>query len=129
MDKFNVFEVRSVNEELEAEFHNFFKMYNLEPLFTDEHRMNHSITVSDNELRATINTNGKYHDTLKEFSNFLSQSQDNKAYERAVYKILFMSKSMQGLVNNIKSHMDYIKSLPPEKLFNLWNIVYYDKQK
>lgn len=129
MDKFNVFEVRSLNEELEGEFHNFFRKYNLEPLFTDEHRMNHNITVSDNELRAVVNTHGKSHDVLKEFSNFLSQADDNKAYERAVFKILYMSKSMTGLVNNIRNHMDYIKSLPPEKLFNLWNIVYYDKQK
>ena len=123
--KFIIFDVISMNEELENEFHNFFNKYNLSSLFTNEHRAT-SIKVTDNDLRSVINPNNKYHNILKEFGNYLSWSTDNKSYEEALFKIIYEARSFQGLMNNIKKLKDYIENgINVEHMYNMWNIVWY----
>lgn len=126
-NKLQVFDIKSMNEELEDEFHNFFHKYNLLPLFTNEHRST-KITVSDNELRATVNEGGVYHKVLKDFADYLLWASDNKSYEEAIFKIIYESRSMQGLVNNIKKIKAFIETgIDVNHMFNLWNIVFYTK--
>lgn len=124
--KFQIFEPRYNNDELDQEFHNFFHKYNLTPLFTNEHRAG-SITVTYVDARSVINPGGSYHETLKEFADLLTIGNDNKSYEEALFKIIYEARSFQGLMKTIRKLMDYIKSLDPEHMFNMWNIVFYNK--
>lgn len=122
-----VFDVVSINEDLEKEFYKFFHSNNLDSLFTNEHRST-PIKVTDNDLRAVVNDGGAYHEPLKEFASYLSMANDNKSYEEAVFRILYNARSFQGLMNNIKKHMKYIDEIIEDRKFNSWNIVWYDKQ-
>lgn len=125
--KFQLFEPRFNDEELENEFHNFFYKYNLTSLFTNEHRAG-SISVTYVDARSVINTGGSYHETLKEFSDILTIGNDNKSYEEALFKIIYEARSFQGLMKTIRKLMDYIKTMDPDHMFNLWNIVFYNKE-
>lgn len=126
-DKFQIFEPRFNDEELESEFNNFFHKYNLTPLFTNEHRAG-SISVTYVDARSVINTTGSYHKTLKEFSDLLTIANDNKSYEESLFKIIYEARSFQGLMKTIKKLMDNIKTIDPSHMFNLWNIVWYNKE-
>ena len=126
-DKFQIFEPRFNDEELESEFNNFFHKYNLTPLFTNEHRAG-SISVTYVDARSVINTTGSYHKTLKEFSDLLTIANDNKSYEESLFKIIYEARSFQGLMKTIKKIMDNIKTIDPSHMFNLWNIVWYNKE-
>lgn len=125
-EKFHLFEYRFNNDELETEFNNFFHRYNLTPLFTNEHRAG-NVTVSYVDARSVINPSGSYHRTLKDFADLLSIGNDNKSYEEALFKIIYEARSFQAMMNTIKKLMDYIRSLDPDHMFNLWNIVFYNK--
>ena len=128
-DKLLVFNVLSVNEELEKEFNDFFYKYNLLPLFTNEHRAE-QITVTDNDLRSVVNTSGKYHKILTEFSNFLTVGTDNKSFEEVMLQLIHRPKSFQGFMNNIKKVMETLKqAISTGHEWNMWNIVWYDKKK
>ena len=127
VDKFQIFEPRFNDDELESEFNNFFHKYNLSALFTNEHRAG-SITVTYVDARSVINTNGSYHKTLKEFSDILSIANDNKSYEESIFKIIYEARSFQGMIKTIKKLIDYINRLNPDHIFNLWNIVWYNKE-
>ena len=124
---FTIFEPRFNNQELENEFNDFFHRYNLTALFTNEHRAG-SITVTYLDARSVLNPDGSYHNTLKEFGDILSMANDNKSFEEALFKIIYEARSFQGLMRTIKKLMDYIKSLDPNHLFNMWNIVFYNKE-
>lgn len=126
-EKFQIFEPRFNDEELENEFHSFFHKYNLTPLFTNEHRAG-SISVTYVDARSVINTDGSYHETLKEFADLLSIGNDNKSYEEALFKVIYEARSFQGLMKTIRNLIEYIKSIDPEHMFNLWNIVFYNKE-
>ena len=127
MDKFQIFEPKYNDEELDDEFHNFFYKYNLTPLFTNEHRAG-TITVAWIDARSVVKPGGSYHETLKQFADFLTMGNDNKAYEEALFKIIYESRTFQQLMKKIRKLMDYIKTIKPEHLFNLWNIVFYNKE-
>lgn len=124
---YQVFDVISTNTELEKQFYKTLKNFNIDSLFTNEHRST-PIKVTDNDLRAVVNEKGAYHDILKEFSSYLSMANDNKSYEEAVFRILYNARSFQGLMNNIKKHMKYIDSIIEDRKFNTWNIVWYNKE-
>lgn len=126
MDKLHIFEPRFDNEELEDEFQNFFTNYNLKPLFTNEHKAT-GISVTWVDAKSVVNSGGSYHNTLKEFSDFLTRANDNKMYEEATFRILYECNSFQSLIRNIKRHMEYMKTFRPEHEFNSWNIVWYSK--
>ena len=125
-EKFQIFEPRFNDEELETEFNNFFHKYNLTALFTNEHRSG-SITVTYVDARSVINTGGSYHNTLKEFADLLTIGNDNKSYEEALFKIIYESRSFQSFMKKIKDLLEYAKSIDTENLNNLWNIVFYNK--
>ena len=125
-EKFQIFEPRFNDEELENEFNNFFYKYNLTSLFTNEHRAG-SITVTYVDARSVINTGGSYHETLKEFADLLTIGNDNKSYEEALFKIIYESRSFQSFMKKIKDLLEYVKTIDPEQLNNLWNIVFYNK--
>lgn len=126
MDKFQIFEPKFYDDELENEFNEFFYKYNLTSLFTNEHRAG-AITVSYVDARSVINTSGSYHKTLKEFGDILSLANDNKSLEEALFKIIHEARSFQSFMRKIRKLMDYIKTVDPDHLFNLWNIVFYNK--
>lgn len=125
-EKFQIFEPRFNDEELEEEFNNFFHRYNLNSLFTNEHRAG-SISVTYVDAKSVINTGGSYHETLKQFADYLTLGNDNQSYEEALFKLIFESRSFQMLMMKIKKLMDFINTIKPEHLFNLWNIVFYNK--
>lgn len=126
-EKFQLFEPRFNDDELEQEFNNFFIRYNLTALFTNEHRAG-SITVAWVDARSVVNPAGSYHQTLKEFADVLSIGNDNKAYEEALFKIIYEARTFQGFMRTIRKLMDYIKTIDDNHLFNLWNIVFYNKE-
>src|SRR5699024_3175520 len=90
--KFQIFEPRYNNDELDQEFHNFFHKYNLTSLFTNEHRAG-SITVTYVDARAVINPGGSYQETFKKFADLLTIGNDNKSYEETLIKIIYEAKS------------------------------------
>lgn len=126
VQKFQIFNPKYNDDELDNEFHNFFYKYNLTSLFTNEHRAS-EISVTYIDAKSVTNPDGSYHKTLKEFSEYLTIGNDNKSYEEAMFKLIYEARSFQALINSIKKLMDYIKSLDSNHLFNLWNIVWYDK--
>src|SRR5699024_12631220 len=119
-------EPRFNDKELETEINNYFHKYNLTSLFTNEHRSG-SITLTYVDARSVINTDGSYHNTLKEFADLLTIGNDNKSYEEALFKIIYESRSFQSFMKKIKDLLEYAKSIDPENLNNLWNIVFYNK--
>lgn len=122
-----VFNVITVNEELENNFHSFFYENNLLALFTHEHRAA-PIKVTDLDARSVVNFTGKYHKTLKKFADYITMANDNKMYEEALFKILYTSTSFQSLMNHIKKIIEVIESdIDIRHLFNTWNIVWYNK--
>ena len=125
-EKFEIFEPRFNNEELETEFNNFFYKYNLTSLFTNEHRAG-SITVTYVDARSVINTGGSYHETLKEFADLLTIGNDNKSYEEALFKIIYEARSFQSFMKKIRDLLNYAKRVDSKNLNNLWNIVFYNK--
>ena len=125
-EKFEIFEPRFNNEELETEFNNFFYKYNLTSLFTNEHRAG-SITVTYVDARSVINTGGSYHETLKEFADLLTIGNDNKSYEEALFKIIYEARSFQSFMKKIRDLLNFAKTIDSEHLKNLWNIVFYKK--
>lgn len=125
-EKFQIFEPRFNDDELETEFNNFFHKYNLTALFTNEHRAG-SISVTYVDARSVINTDGSYHNTLKEFADLLTIGNNNKSYEEALFKIIYESRSFQSFMKKIKDLLEYAQSIDPKDLDNLWNIVFYKK--
>lgn len=124
--QFQVFNVISVNEELEEEFHSFFNKYGLTPLFTNEHRTT-PIKVTDLDLRSVVNEGGSYHKTLKEFADFLNMANDNKSFEEATFRIIHEARSFQALMKNISELLDFFKNeIDNDHMFNMWNIVWYE---
>lgn len=127
MEDLTIFEPKFNNPELEQEFYNFFTRYDLQALFTNEHRAT-SISVTYLDAKSVVNTSGSYHNTLKKFTDYLHLAQDNKKYEEAIFRIIYEARSFQGLINNIKKHMQYMDSLLEQHKFNSWNIVWYNKE-
>lgn len=125
-EKFEIFEPRFNNEELEKEFNEFFYKYNLTSLFTNEHRAG-SISVTYVDARSVINTGGSYHETLKEFADLLTIGNDNKSYEEALFKIIYEARSFQSFMKKIRDLLNYAKTVDSKNLNNLWNIVFYNK--
>src|SRR5699024_7893271 len=125
-EKFQIFEPRFNDEELETEFNNFFHKYNLTSLFTNEHRAG-SISVTYVDARSVINTDGSYHNTLKEFAELLTIENDNKSYEEILFKIIYKSRSFQVFMKKIKDLLKYAKSVDSEDIKILWNNVFYNK--
>lgn len=124
---FQIFEPRFNDPELEKEFNNFFRKYNLTPLFTNEHRAG-SISVTYVDARSVINDTGSYHNTLKEFGDLLSIANDNKSYEEALFKIIYEARSFQSMMRTVRKLMEYIKTIDDDHMFNMWNIVFYNKE-
>lgn len=123
----NLFDVKTTNEELEQEFYNFFVRWNLTPLFTDAHRAG-TITVTDLDARAVVNYHGAYSGDLRKLGNLMKLGQDNKAYQRAIFSIIYDRKSFRKLMITIREVNNTIEhEIKSEHMYNLWNIVYYTK--
>lgn len=126
--KLEIFEVTTVNEELEKEFNDFFTKWDLLPMFTNAHRTG-TIRVSDSDARAVINSGGAYNKDLKKFSEIMDYAQDNKMYEQAVFSVIYGVKSFQKLMSNVRKVINYIeREIYTEHQYNRWNIVYYTEQ-
>lgn len=123
---FTIFDHKSMNDELIEEFENFFHKYNLDGLFTNEHRTP-PISVSDLDLRSVVNPGGKYHSVFLEFTDYLNFAQDNQMYEDIMFFFINKPRSLKGLVNQVKQAMRYIDGIDQEHLFNQWNIVWYNR--
>ncbi len=120
---------------VEEEFYNFFYSNNLIALFTNEHRAN-PITVSLTQAQSILKAGnadgsgqGQAYKIFKDFSNYLLTAQDNKAYEQAIFKIIYESRTWQGLLKSLQQHMQYIDGIKDGYQHNTWNIVFYDKDK
>ena len=126
-DKIILFDIKSMDQELEYKFYQFFKIYNLDPLFTDAHKTK-QIPVSDNDLRAVVNPGGAYHNTLKYFADYLLVATDNQMVEEAIFRIIESKNSFRGMMNNLKKVKEEIEtSINSKHMFNMWNIVWYNK--
>src|SRR5690625_3858090 len=99
MSEFTIFDYVFNDEELEEEFESYFISNDLLSLFTNEHRSS-PIRVSWTEARALIN--GTYSKDLLQMKEILTIGTDNKMYENAVFRIIYNSRSMQGMVNRIR---------------------------
>lgn len=110
------------------EFTSFFYRHNLMPLFTEEHRAQ-PITVAMIDAQSVIKKDGKANRLLTEFANLISLGTDNKAFNRATFKILHESRTWHGFLKNIEEHLIYLSYIEEQHKFNAWNIVYYDKDK
>lgn len=120
-----IFEVTTVNDEVENEFHSFFTKWDLLPMLTDWNRTG-TIKVTDSDARSVINSGGKYNKELKKFSELLDYAKDNKAYQRAMFTVIEGVKSFQKLMNNVRKITNYIeREIYLEHQYNRWNIVYY----
>ena len=127
-EEIHIFNVNTVNKEVEREFHEFFYKYNLLPLFTNEHRAS-PIPVTDSDARSVIKPSNSYHKVLIEFSDLMNMASDNKMYESALFKIIYNAKSFQGMMNRIKRLIKFIvNDIDNKHLFNTWNIVWYTKE-
>ena len=127
-EEIHIFNVNTVNEEVEQEFHEFFYKYNLLPLFTNEHRAS-PITVTDSDARSVIKPSNSYHKVLIEFSDLMNMASDNKMYESALFKIIYNANTFQGMMNQIKRLIKFIQNdIDNKHLFNTWNIVWYTKE-
>lgn len=126
MDKFTVFDPQFNDEDLENKFNDFFYKYNLAPLFTNEHRSS-PIKVGYLDAKGVANENGSYVKDLKDFSDMLSQGNDNQRYEEATFKVLQKSPNFNVMMRKVRKLIQEYKSTKPEHLFNFWNIVYYNK--
>jgi len=126
MQKFNIFEPLYSNDELENEFTNFFYKYNLTALFTNEHRAQ-SIKVTYVDAKAVVNSGGKYHKILKQFSSIINIAQDNKMYEEALFEIIYTARTFQGFMNQLKKLFDHVAKVY-DHLYNYWNIVFYTEE-
>lgn len=120
-----VFDVRSVNEELENEFHAFFNKNNLLPLFTDEYLAS-SITVTDLDLRSVVNE-GKASKVLETFAELITIGNDNKMYQEALFRIIEEARSFQSMIKKINELNQYIMQIDEKDKHNTWNIVWYNK--
>ena len=127
-ESFHIFSYKFNDEELEQNFNDFFNMYNLTPLFTNEHRAS-PITVSYIDAKSVVNVTGKYHNVLKNFSDYVNSAMDNKMYESALFKTIYQANSFQGLIGIITRIMKHIENdIDNKNLFNTWNIVWYTKE-
>ena len=126
LDKFIVFNVISINEELEEKFQEFFNVQELNALFTHENKTG-QIRVTDNDLRSVVNK-GKYHALFSKLSKYLKIASDNKAYDEAVFKLLDKADTFQQLANNARKVIQFIDDLQANYLYNSWNIVFYTKE-
>jgi len=126
MSEFTIFDYVFNDEELEEEFESYFISNDLQSLFTNEHRSS-PIRVSWTEARALIN--GTYSKDLLQMKEILTIGTDNKMYENAVFRIIYNSRSMQGMVNRIRRiNSYYLNDIDEEHKFNTWNIVWYNKE-
>lgn len=127
-ERFQIFNYRFHNEELEEQFNDFFNMYNLTPMFTNEHRAS-GITISYIDAKSVVNVTGKYHNVLKNFSDYVNTAMDNKMYESALFKAIYQANSFQGLMGIIQRIMKHVQNnIDNKHLFNMWNIVWYTKE-
>ena len=127
-ESFHIFSYKFNDEELEQNFNDFFNMYNLTPLFTNEHRAS-PISVSYIDAKSVVNTTGKYHSVLKNFSDYINTAMDNQMYESALFKTIYQANSFQGLMGIIQRIMKHIENdIDNKHLFNTWNIVWYTKE-
>ena len=127
-ESFHIFSYKFNDEELEQNFNDFFNIYNLTPIFTNEHRAS-PISVSYIDAKSVVNTTGKYHNVLKNFSDYVNSAMDNKMYESALFKMIYQANSFQGLINIVTKIMKHIQNdIDNKHLFNTWNIVWYTKE-
>ena len=127
MSDFTVFEFMFNNEKVENEFIKFFKVNNLDSMFTDEHRTS-PIKVRLPDAQSVINGSGKYAKDLRNISDILSVGQNNQMYNEATFKILDEASTFQKMMNNIRRILNqyHVKTWDKHKK-NIWNIVYYNK--
>lgn len=126
MNKFQIFEPRYNNEELDNEFHNFFYKYNLTPLFTNEHRAS-PISVTYVDARSVVG-GGSYSKILLDLADLISIGNDNKSYEEALFRLIYKPTTFQSFMNYVKKHIELISSIDDDHIHNLWNIVWYAKE-
>ena len=119
-----LFDVLTVDDQRENDFYAFFYKYNLMPLFTDEHRTD-NIKVTDNDVRAVINTGGAYHKPLKELAQLLTIQNENDMFQEAMLKLIDTPTTFQKFMNNVKKVINKLKTITIDKKTRIWTIVFY----
>lgn len=121
-----LFDVKTINEELENEFYNFFVKWDLLALTTDAHRTS-SITVTDADARAVTNYGGAYNKDLKKLSELMNYATTNLSYQQAIFSLIEEPKSFQRFMNKVRKVNNYIeREIRLEHQFNRWNVVFYE---
>ena len=120
----NLFDLLATNQNDIEDFKKFFDVFNMEPLFTNAHRTS-NIKVSWVDMRNVINQ-GRYYDTMVDFSNIMSMNQNNLMFEDALFDIINSTISFQKMIDNMDKLIAYIHNkIKDEHQFNKWNIVFY----
>lgn len=123
MNNYTVFEYVFNDEQLEENFEKQIQSLNIEPIFTYEHRST-PIKVNWAEARSIVNGTS-YYQTFAKFSDYVHMNVDNKSYDNALFKLLYSSNTIQGMVNIMKRIMDVHDNADENRKHNTWNIVYY----
>lgn len=124
---YTVFNHNTTDEELIEKFEDTIQRLDIEPLFTDEYRST-SISVSWAMLKNLVNGGSSYQ-VLKNFSDFIHTSDDNKMYASVMLRTLYQPSNFENLIKNIKEVNQYIShNIDDKHLDNKWNIVWYNEE-
>lgn len=127
-EKISLFNTLTMNEEVEENFNKFFSIHKLLALFTNDY-MSGEIKVTDSDMRAVINPNGAYHNDLVKLSNLLSIAMDNKAYEDALFRVIYTPRSFQKFMKIVRNiNNDFEHYILDKHKHNFWNIVFYSER-
>lgn len=122
---FTVFNTLTINQEMVQEFHRFFSINNLTPLFTSEQLSSH-ISVSDNELRSIVTTGSKVKPFL-DLASFLLENTHNKRYNDALLRIIDEPNSFTKFTTYVTRIVNlWYKEENENRKNNFWNAVFYD---
>lgn len=125
--RYTVFNHNTTDEELIEKFEDTIQRLDIEPLFTDEHRST-SISVSWAMLKNLVNGGSSYQ-VLKNFSDFIHTSDDNKMYASVMLRTLHQPNNFENLIKNIKEVNHYIShNIDEQHQHNKWNIVWYNEE-
>lgn len=116
---------------VEEDFYKFFYSNNLLPLFTNEHRTE-SIDVSLVNAQSVLKSDGKggqARKVLLEFAKWLNMGMDNMMYESEVFKLIWEAKTWDQFLKRLTVASEYMQTILPNYLHNIWNIAWYDKDK
>ena len=121
------FDFNFTDDQLVEQFQDFLNSNNLDPLFTDAYRTG-NITVPWSMVRSAVNPGGAYNRDLTKLGDYITWDSNNKAYEMAMFKIIYNARTMKNFMQRVRAVNRLIETeIQMDHQFNRWNIVFYHK--